>query len=213
MRYLPFLAIAAFTFGCGSSETAPEEKPAAAAADPRASEKAEIRAKIDAKRKDLAQTDSDLAAIASERERVVKEPASEGKSTKLIELQRQENDTNQKKASLRSDIEDLQAQLSGQVPAKAAKAGDALDDILASNENKEKEEAERKRKKAEEEASADKARIAKAEAARQAEKDEQAKQKIEGGRIAAGADGPGFEDRWADVIQKVRAELQRYKRW
>lgn len=213
MKYLPFLAIATFAFGCGSSETAPE-KPSSrdAAAEPADSGKAEIRAKIDAKKRDLAQADGELASIASEREKVAKQDASDGKTNRLIELQRQEDATRQKKASLSSDIEELQAQLSG-APAKPAKAGDALDDILASNENKEKEEAERKRKKADEEASADKARIAKAEAARQAEKDEQAKQKIEGGRIAAGPDAPAFEDRWADVIQKVRTELQRYKRW
>jgi hypothetical protein len=214
MKYLPFLAIAAFTFGCGSSETAPEKPTAREAGDPGGSEKAEIRAKIDAKKKDLAQADRELAANSSEREAVLKQDASDSKTTKLIELQRQENDTKQKKASLSSDIDDLQAQLSGQpAPSKPAKAGDALDDILASNENKEKEDAERRRKKAEDEAAADKSRIAKAEAARQAEKDEQAKQKIEGGRIAAGPDAPAFEDRWADVIQKVRTELQRYKRW
>jgi len=43
--------------------------------------------------------------------------------------------------------------------------------------------------------------------------EERSKQKIEGGRAGAGADGPGFEERWADVITKVRAELQRFKRW
>jgi hypothetical protein len=219
MKYLPLIAILSCTAGCGifggsDDSSSSSAKPAAREEDPRAGEKAEIRAKIDAKKKDLAQADSELAAIAAEREKVVKEPASESKSTKLIELQRQENDTNQKKSSLRSDIDDLQAQLSGQpAPAKPAKAGDALDDILASNETKEKEEAERKRKKADDEAAADKARMAKAEAARQAEKDEQAKQKIEGGRLAAGPDAPAFEDRWADVIQKVRGELQKYKRW
>ena len=212
MKYLPFLALAIFAFGCGSSEPAPE-KPSPEA-DPRESEKADLRARIDAKKKDLAQSDTDLAAISAEREKVLKQDASDAKTTRLIELQRQENDTKQKKASLTSDIEDLQAQLSGQpAPAKPAKAGDALDDILATNESKEKEEAERRRKKVEEEAAADKSRIAKAEAARQAEKDEQSKQKIEGGRLAAGPDAPAFEDRWADVIQKVRTELQRYKRW
>lgn len=219
MKYLPFLAILCCVAGCGlfgssDSEPAPSEKKPAAEADPRESEKADLRAKIDAKKRDLAQADSELAAITSERDKVVAQPASEGKTTRLIELQRQENDTKQKKASLTSDIEDLQARLSGQAaPAKPTKAGDALDDILASNESKEKEDAERRRKKAEEEAAADKARIAKAEAARQAEKDEMSKQKIEGGRIAAGPDAPAFEERWADVIQKIRTELQRYKRW
>jgi hypothetical protein len=31
--------------------------------------------------------------------------------------------------------------------------------------------------------------------------------------LAAGPDAPAFEDRWADVINKIRAELQKYKRW
>jgi len=213
MKYLPMLAIAIFVAGCGSSEPVSEgsSRPDAA---PENDPKAGIRAQIQSKKQDLAQADSELASIASERDKVMKQDASDGKTTRLIELQRQENDTKQKKTALTDDIAQLEAQLSGQPAAKKpAKAGDALDDILAVNENKEKEEADRRKKKEEAEASADKERIAKAEAVRQAEKDEQAKQKIEGGRASAGPDAPPFEDRWADVITKIRAELQRYKRW
>jgi hypothetical protein len=216
MKYLPLVALLCCTAGCGifggsDDSSSSSRKPASAPAeDP----KAGIRAQIQSKKQDLAQADSELASIASERDKVMKQEASDGKTTKLIELQRQENDTKQKKASISDDIAQLEAQLSGQpAAAKPAKAGDALDDILATNENKEKEEAERRKKKEESDAASDKERIAKAEAARQAEKDEQSKQKIEGGRASAGPDAPPFEDRWADVITKIRAELQRYKRW
>jgi hypothetical protein len=217
MKYLPILALLCCTAGCGifggsdDDSSASSRKPAAAPAeDP----KAGIRAQIQSKKQDLAQADSELASIASERDKVMKQDASDGKTTRLIELQRQENDTKQKKTALTDDIAQLEAQLSGQpAAAKPAKAGDALDDILATNENKDKEEAERRKKKEEADAAADKDRIAKAEAARQAEKDEQAKQKIEGGRASAGPDAPPYEDRWADVIIKVRTELQKYKRW
>ena len=213
MKYLPMLAIAIVLAGCGSSEPV-SERSSRPDASPENDPKAGIRAQIQSKKQDLAQADSELAAIASERDKVMKQDASDAKTTRLIELQRQENDTKQKKTALTDDIAQLDAQLSGRpAAAKPAKAGDALDDILASNETKEKEEADRKKKKEEAEASADKERIAKAEAARQSEKDEQAKQKIEGGRASAGPDAPPFEDRWADVITKIRAELQRYKRW
>jgi hypothetical protein len=216
MKYVPFLALLLFTAACGGgSEPAPEGR-SAPAAEPRDSGRAEIRAKINAKKQDLAQADADLAKIAAEREQLAGQPASETKTNRLVELARLESDAKLRKSAVTEDIADLQAQLGGTGTAaakKPAKAGDALDDILAGNENKEKEEAERRKQKADAEAAADKERIAKAEAARNAELEERSKQKIEGGRAGAGADGPGFEERWADVITKVRAELQRFKRW
>ena len=39
-----------------------------------------------------------------------------------------------------------------------------------------------------------------------------AKNKVEGAR-EGGADGILFEERWADVILKIQAELQKFKRW
>jgi len=215
MKYLPFLALLCCTAGCGlfgSSE--PEHK---AAADPREAERAETRSKINAKKAELSQTDSDLSKIAAEREALSSEAASEKKTNRLVELARIESDLKLKKASLNEEISQLEQQLGGPASAPVAKkpekAGDALDDILAGNDSKEKEEAERRKKKAEEEAAGDKNRIAEAETARKAELDERAKQKIEGGRLAAGTDGPAFEDRWADVIQKVREEVQKFKKW
>ena len=215
MKYVPFLALLLFTAACGGgSEPAPEGRNAPAA-EPREDGKSGIRAKINAKKQELAQADGDLSKIAAEREQLAGQPASESKTNRLVELARLESDAKLRKNAITEDIADLQAQLSGSstAAAKPAKAGDALDDILAGNENKEKEEAERRKQKADAEAAADKERIAKAEAARTAEMEERAKQKIEGGRLAAGADGPGFEERWADVITKIRSELQKFKRW
>ncbi|HLY10827.1 MAG TPA: hypothetical protein VKW04_16110 [Planctomycetota bacterium] len=216
MKYLPFLALLCCTAGCGlfgSSDSASNS--AAAPADPREAERADQRNKLAQKRQDLAQTDSDLSKVASERDSLSKEEASEKKTNRLVELARMESDLKQRKASQEDEIAQLQQQLGGPAPAakKPEKAGDALDDLLATNENKDKEDADRRRRKADEEAAADKNRIAQAETARKAELDERAKQKIEGGRPAAGEDGPAFEDRWADVIQKVREEVQKYKKF
>src|SRR6185295_15350707 len=169
------------------SDSSSSPKPAAA--DPRASEREDLRNKISAKKQELAQADSDLGKIAAERDAKAGEAASESKTNRLIELARLESDTKQKKAAITDEIANLESQLNG-TPAVAAKPA-----------------------KAEDEAAGDKARIAQADAAKKAEEDERAKQKIEGGRIAAGPDAPAYEDRWADVIQKIRGELQRYKRW
>ncbi len=213
MKYLPILVLLLCTAGCGlfgSSE--PERK--AAPADPREAERAETRSKIASRQQDLDQANADLAKIASERESLSKAEASETKNNRLVELARLESDTKQKKAVLSDEIVQLQQQLGGPAPsAKPKNANDSLDDLLTNNDSKDKEDAERRKKKAEDEAAGDKDRIAQAEAARKAELDERAKQKVEGGRLAAGADGPGYEERWADVINKVRAELQHFKRW
>jgi hypothetical protein len=212
MKYLPLLALACvFSAGCSSSAAPSSSAPA----DPREAERTEIRGRIAAKQQDLAQTDSDLSKLASERDSLSKEEASQKKTDRLVEMARLESDLKQRKAGQEEEIANLQAQLGGSAPAakKPEKAGDALDDVLATNDNKEKEDAERRRKKADEEAAADKTRIAQAEMARKAELDERSKQKVEGGRAAGGEDGPAFEDRWADVIQKVRAEIQKYKKF
>lgn len=211
MKVLPLLALAClFSAGCGSSEPAPNDAPA----DPRAAERAELRTRLAGKQQELAQTNSDLSKISSERESLSKEEASEKKTNRLVELARLESDLKLRKASQEEEIANLQQQLGAPATAKKPeKAGDALDDLLATNESKEKEDAERRKKKAEDEAAADKSRIAQAEMARKAELDERAKQKIEGGRPAAGEDGPAFEERWADVIQKIREEVQKYKKF
>jgi len=213
MKYLPVLALlCVFSAGCGSSEPATRND---APADPRAAERAELRSRVAAKQQEMAQTDGDLAKIATERESLSKEEASQKKTDRLVELARLESDLKLRKAAQEEEIANLQQQLGGPAPTakKPEKAGDALDDILASGD-KDKEDAERRKKKAEEDSAADKSRIAQAEMARKAELDERAKQKVEGGRAAAGGeDGPAFEERWADVIQKVREEVQKYKKF
>jgi len=217
MKYLSMAAILICTAGCGifgggsDSPSSNSSRPA----DSREGERAEVRTKINAKKQEVAQVDADLGKLRAEREQLAGQPASETKTNRLVELARLESDLNLKKSSLSEDIAQLQTQLGeGSAPAtaKTAKA-DPLDDILATNETAKKEDEERRKKKAEDDASADKSRIAAAEAARKAELDERAKQKIEGGRLAQGPDAPAFEDRWADVIQKIRGELQKYKRW
>jgi len=217
MKYLPFLALLCCTAGCGLFGSSEPEKKSSAPADPREAERAETRTRLNARKAELVQTDSDLSKVAAERESLSNEAASEKKTNRLVELARIESDLKQKKASLNEEIAQLEQQLGGPASAPAAKkpekAGDALDDLLASNDAKEKEDAERRKKKAEEDAASDKNRIAAAENTRKAELDERAKQKIEGGRLAAGTDGPAFEERWADVIQKVREEVQKFKRW
>jgi hypothetical protein len=217
MKYLPFAAILICTAGCGifggGSDSAPASKPAGG--DSREGERTELRNKINAKKGDLAQLDADLAKIKAEREKLAGEPASETKTNRLVELARLESDLNLKRSALSEEIAQLQQQAgdSSAPAAKPAAKGDPLDDLLAANDTAKKEDEERKKKKADEAAAADKAQIAQAEAARKAELDEKAKQKVEGGRIAQGPDAPDFEDRWADVIQKIRGELQKYKRW
>jgi hypothetical protein len=214
MKYLPLAAILICTAGCGifgGSDSEPASKPAGA--DPRDAERTEIRNKIEAKKVDLAQVDADLAKIKAEREKLAGEPASETKTNRLVELSRLDSDLNLKRSSLNEDIAQLQQRIGEAPTAKPAAKGDPLDELLATNENAKKEEADRQKKKADDEAAADKARIAQAEAARKAELDEKAKQKIEGGRLAQGPDAAAFEDRWADVIQKILGELQKYKRW
>lgn len=210
MKYLPMLMLVLCAAACSSGPDT-----AAAPEDPAAAKRAETKARLNTRQQELNQVESDLSNVASERERLGKEEASEKKTNRLIEIARLESDLKQRKASLNDEISALQSELNGSAPAakKPEKAGDALDDLLASNEKKDNEEAARLKKKAEDDAAADKARIGEAEAARKAELDERAKQKIEGGRAQAGADGPGYEERWADVIQKVREEIQKYKRF
>ena len=215
MKYLPFLALVLFAVGCGSSEPAPESAPAPGEAPNSA--RTQTRAKLNAKLREMDVANGDLSRIAAEREELAGQPASATKTNRLVELSRIEQETKQKKASLSDDIADLRQQLGSSAPAPAASrpttAGGALDDLL-SDADQSKADADRRRRKAEDDSASDKERIAQAEAARKAELDERAKQKIEGGRVAqGGADGPAFEERWADVIQKVRAELQKFKRY
>ena len=221
-----FAIVASLTLlaACSSSDVAPES--AAAEPDARAAQLSQIRAQIQAKRTEIGQTDQDLAKIQAERRDLADQPASQQKTDRLVELARADSDAKQKKSSLTEDVADLQKQLGESAPpapsAKPSKADDDLDAILAAADGakiKEKEEAARreaearKRKMAEEAAASESGRLAQAEARLKAEEEARAKDKIQGGRPAAGPDGAGFEERWADVLLQVRTELQRYKRW
>lgn len=217
MKYLPILVLLCCTAGCGLFGGDSSEPERAVAADPKEAERAELRTRITQRKQELSQTEAELNQISSERDQLAGQGASERKTTRLVELARLESDLKQRKAVLGEEISQLQDQLGGASSRPAAKkpekAGDALDDILSTNDSKDKEEEARRKQKLEDEAAADKNRIAQAESARKAELDERAKQKVEGGRLAAGADGPAFEERWADVINKVREEIQKFKKW
>jgi hypothetical protein len=216
MRYLPCVAFLCCVAGCGIFGSDDSASKPAPAADPREADRAGLRDKLNAKKQELAQVDTDLANITKEREQWAGKDASEAKTNRLVELNRAESDAKLKRGAITEDIAQYERQLGVSASASAskpAKGGDDLDDILASSPNKEKEDAERRKKKAEDDSAADKERLAQAEAARKAELDERSKQKIEGGRLTQGDDGPAFEERWADVIQKIRGELQKFKRW
>jgi hypothetical protein len=214
MRRFWFLALLAA--GCSSAEPAPDSgaKPPPSAAESKESHIANLRAQIQSKRADLAQADADLARIAAEREQLGAQGASEQKTNRLVELGKVESETKQKKSAISSDIASLEKQLSEVSGTARAKTDDeALEAALAADAAREKELAERK-KNADDTARADEARkIAAAEAARQAEIEARSKEKIQGGRVAAAGDESLFEERWADVILKVRTELQKFKRW
>jgi colicin import membrane protein len=216
MKRLSFLAVALLAVGCSSADSAPEAgaAPPPSAPATKESQIANLRAQIQSKRADAAQADADLARIAAEREQLAGQGASEQKTNRLVELGRLESETKQKKSSISSDIASLEKQLSEVSGTARAKTDDeALEAALAAEAAREKEVAERK-KASEDAARTEEARkIAAAESARQAELEARAKEKVQGGRAAAAGDESTFEERWADVIMKVRVELQKYKRW
>jgi hypothetical protein len=76
---------------------------------------------------------------------------------------------------------------------------------------KEREEADRRRLQ-KEELAAKQRMLADGERTNVTRDRDFASQKVEGGRTAKGSEGTQFEECWADVIQKVRAEIQKYKR-
>jgi hypothetical protein len=217
MKRLSFLAAAVLAAGCSSADPAPESgaaQPPPSAPATRESQIANLRAQIQSKRADVAQADADLARIAAEREQLAGQGASEQKTNRLVELGRIESETKQKKSSISSDIASLEKQLSEVSGTARAKTDDeALEAALAAEAAREKEVAERK-KASDDVARTEEARkIAAAESARQAELEARAKEKVQGGRAAAAGGESTFEERWADVIMKVRVELQKYKRW
>jgi membrane protein involved in colicin uptake len=213
------VAVLLFGIGCASSETAPgtgEPARPAPAADPKEAQLGALRTRLADKRVELRQVETDLAKVDAEREKLAGEPASNEKTNRLVELARIESNLKQARTSLNADVASLQqqiAQASGQRTSSGA-GDDPLAAALEASEKKDKEEAERRRQREDAARTEEAAKIAAAERARKAELEARAREKVEGGRAAAGGeDGPLFEERWADVIIKLRQELQKYKRW
>jgi len=211
-----------FAVGCGATEPSPEPAPAApgpAAGKTKEERIAEIRSRIELKRNELRQADIDLGKVTAERFELEAKPASEAKTNRMTELAKIESDTKVKKQAIEAEIADLERQAQEAAGAPKPKSADeALDLALEAEARKQKEEAERRKVKAEADAAAEKRRLEDAEKARAAELAAQQKEK-EKVRVApppaapAGGEGLTFEERYADVILKVRAELQRFKRW
>jgi len=218
MKRALFLAFAVVS-GCSAPEEAPESsgQPAAAAPKPATKEQqmAQLRQQIAAKRAEVARADADLADVASEREKLADQPASEAKTNRMAQLAKIEGDTKQKKESINAEIGTLEQQLQALSGPPKPKSGDeSLDAVLAAEAAKEKEEAEKKRVKEEAALSEEKRKLADAERARLAELATREKEKLQAGQSRAG--GPEdalFDDRWADVILRVKAELQKYKKY
>jgi len=212
MKRILTLALLA-AVGCSSTEPAPAPEPGTGAAvDTKEVQLQELRRKIAARRYDLAQADADLAAIARDREQLSSQPASNEKTERMASLGKAEEDAKLKKQSAESEIATYESQyreLSGQAKPKSAE--EALDQVFASEAQKEKEAEEAKRIAAERALSEEKRRIAEAERAKMAEEIAKSKEKL-------GSGGPGsegdsiFEERWADVILKVRVELEKYRK-
>ena len=207
----------AFAVGCSSSPEESEPAPAAPAARPAGAREAQLsslRSQLASKKADLAQADADLARLAAERSQLEDAPASPTKTSRLAEIASLEAETKRKKQAVTLDVTDLENQIRD--VGKGAKTADQ-DDLAAALEADATIEKERvERRKAAEEAtrSEESKKVAAAESGRTAEEEARAKEKIEGGRVAqAGAEGPIFEERWADAIIKLREALQEFKRW
>jgi chromosome segregation ATPase len=217
MRRLPVLALLA-ALGCSSTEeeadpAAPADTPAQAPAATKEQQIAQLRTQIANKRAELAQADLDLAKINAEREDLNAKPASAEKTNRTAELARLETESKNRKNAITSDIAVLQQQLQGLTGGPRPRSADeALDLALEADAKKEKEEAEKRKAREDAERSEEARKIAEAERGRQAELAAREREKLAGGK-GAGADGSTFEERWADMIIKVRQELQKYKRW
>lgn len=203
--------------GCSSApEAAPQpNQPAEKALSPKEQQIGSLRAQIAGKRAEVGRLDSELLTIAAEREDWNTKPASEEKNNRLIALGRAESDANQKKSVLNSELASLQQQLQDLVGGPRPKSADeALDSALEADAKREAELATARRAKEDAARSEEARKVAAAEAARIAEEQARKKEMVPGSRTGeTGADGLLFEERWSDVLLKVRVELQRYKRW
>ncbi len=210
MKKITLLAVF-LVAGCSASDPEPEPFPGEAepgVVAPGGDRAAGIRAQIEVKRNELRQVDIDLGKVAAERFQLDPQPPSEAKTNRMTELARVESECKAKKQALEAEIVQLENQARASEAAPAVSADDALDMALAADTQR----------RAESEAAAQKRRLEEAERARAAEAAAREREKVQAGPAAVPAAAPGgegliFEERWADVILKVRVELQRYKRW
>jgi colicin import membrane protein len=204
--------------GCSSSPEpqAQSNQPANPGVSPKDQRINALRAEIAGKRAEVAKADAEVAQVAAEREKLNTQPAGEEKNNRLVELARVESEANARKASLNSDIAARQQELQDLVGGgqRAKSADEALDSALEADAKREAELAAARKAKEDAARGEEARKVAAAEAARIAEEEARKRETVQGGRTApAGEDGPLFEERWADVLLKVRIELQKYKRW
>lgn len=206
--------------GCSSGPETPgtqPNQPAQPAMSPKESRINSLRVEIASKRAELAKTDADLAQIAAEREQQAAAAASPEKTDRLVQLGQAETAANQKKAFINSEIATKQQELQDLIGGPRPKsADDALDSALAEDDKRKTEAAAAARAREDAARTEEARKVAAAESARIAEEAARKKEMVPGGATsagAAGADGQLFEERWGDVLMKVRVELQKYKKW
>jgi hypothetical protein len=204
--------------GCSSSPeaAAPAPGPANPAFSPKEQQISSLRAQIASKRAEVAKADADLAQIAAEREQLAGQPASNEKNDRLVQLGQAEGSVNQKKSFLNSEISTKQQELQDLVGGPRPKsADDALDSALEADAKREADVVAARKAKEDSARSEEARKVAAAEAAKIAEEEARKKEMVQGGRTAAPGEAgdTSFDERWADVILKVRIELQKYKRW
>lgn len=208
--------------GCGGS--APDrdfDRPEAApmpAPDPGASRETrlnQLRTTLAQKKADLAQAEQEGQAVGAEREQLNGQPASDAKTNRLAELATLEAGLNRKRQALALDIAELENQIrdlsSG---SSTAPSDDALAAALEADAAAEREKAARLRAAQEADRSAEARKVTGAQSARVTEEKARSDQKVAAVRPSeGGAEGAPFEERYADVILKVKEALQAYKRW
>jgi hypothetical protein len=219
MKYVWVLALLV-AVGCSSSPEPASQpgQPAQPAMSPKESRINSLRVEIASKRAELAKTDAELAQIAAEREQLGNAPASTEKTDRLVQLGQAETAATQKKTVVNSEIATKQQELQDLIGGPRPKsADDALDSALAEDEKRTAEQAAQKKARDEAARTEEARKVAAAEAAKIAEEEAKKKEMVQGGRVSAAgagdADGSSFEERWADVLMKVRIELQKYKKW
>ena len=211
--------ILALAAGCSSiPDSDPEaakpkpETPAAAPPSPKEVELRQIRSQLAVKKADLSQANADLDRLAAEREQLNAAEASAAKTARLAEIAAIEGEAKRKKQVLPLDIAELEARVRD-LTAGTKASDDPLAAALEADAAAEREKAETRKAKEEADRQEKGKRIAAAETAAREEAEAKSKEKVAGGRPAAADGGSIFEERWADVIIKVRETLQQYKRW